>query len=107
MSRPHDIFLFAEHKKMLAEKIFGTNEEVVDETEAYFETKESSNYSNCIKEILGPNDSSPSRVTVLNNKSNFTKKMCFAMLAYLLFRYNICRMLQIDVTEKLDNEKRL
>jgi [histone H3]-lysine36 N-dimethyltransferase SETMAR len=34
---PCDFFLFADLKKMLAGKKFSTNEEVVVETEAYFE----------------------------------------------------------------------
>ena len=41
---PSDYYLFADLKKMLAGKKYGTNEEVISETEAYFEAKDKSYY---------------------------------------------------------------
>lgn len=38
---------------MLARKKFSTNEQVVAETESYFETKEKSYYKNCIEKWYG------------------------------------------------------
>jgi [histone H3]-lysine36 N-dimethyltransferase SETMAR len=43
---PSDLFLFANLKRMLAEKKFSTNEEVTIETEAYFEAISKSYYKN-------------------------------------------------------------
>ena len=37
---PSDYWLFADLKKMLQRKRFGSNEEVIAETEAYFEAKD-------------------------------------------------------------------
>ena len=42
---PSDYWLFADLKKMLQGKIFGSNEEVIAETEAYFEAKDKSFYT--------------------------------------------------------------
>ena len=39
---PNDYWLFADLKKMLKGKIFGSNEEVIAEIEAYFEAKDKS-----------------------------------------------------------------
>ena len=39
---PNDYLLFADLKKMLQEKRFGSNEEVITEAEAYFESKDES-----------------------------------------------------------------
>ena len=39
-----DYYLFADLKRMLQGKRFGSNEEVIAETEAYFETKDKSFY---------------------------------------------------------------
>ena len=41
---PSDYRLFAELKEMLQGKRFGSNEEVIAETEAYFESKDESFY---------------------------------------------------------------
>jgi hypothetical protein len=57
ISTPSDFFLFADLKKMFAAMKFSTNEEVVAETEVYFVV-------------------SPSKVSILNNKIEFTKKKC-------------------------------
>ena len=46
---PSDYWLFAEVKKMLAGKKFRTNEEVIVETEAYFEAKDKSFYKSGIE----------------------------------------------------------
>ena len=46
---PSDFFLFSDLKSVLAEKKFGCNEEVVAETEAYFEAKPKEYYQNGIK----------------------------------------------------------
>ena len=48
---PSDYYLFADMKRMLQGKRFGSNEEVIDETEAYFEAKDKSFYKKGI-EIL-------------------------------------------------------
>jgi hypothetical protein len=60
---------------MLAGKEFTTNEEVIAETEVYFEAISKI----CMTAIIVV---SPSKGTIL--KSNFTKKMRFNMLAYEL-----------------------
>ena len=39
---PNDYWLFADLKKMVQGKRFGSNEEVIAETEAYFESKDES-----------------------------------------------------------------
>ena len=41
---PRDYYLFADLKRMLQVKRFGSNEEVISETEAYFEAKNKSFY---------------------------------------------------------------
>ena len=46
---PSDYYLFADLKRMLQGKGFGTNEEVIVETEAYFEAKVKSFYKKIIK----------------------------------------------------------
>jgi [histone H3]-lysine36 N-dimethyltransferase SETMAR len=48
---PSDIFLFADLKRMLAEKKFSTNEEIITETEAYFEVMSKSYYNNGIEKL--------------------------------------------------------
>lgn len=48
---PSDFFLFANLKRMLAGKKFSTDEEVIAETEAYFEAKEKSYYKNGIEKL--------------------------------------------------------
>lgn len=48
---PSDFFLFADLKRMLAGKKFSTNEEVISESEAYFEAKEKSYYKNGIEKL--------------------------------------------------------
>ena len=46
---PRDYWLFANLKKMLQGKIIGSNEEVIAETEAYFESKNESFYKKASK----------------------------------------------------------
>ena len=48
---PSDYWLFAELKKMLQGKRFGSNEEVIAETEAYFENKDESFYKKGIEKL--------------------------------------------------------
>jgi [histone H3]-lysine36 N-dimethyltransferase SETMAR len=48
---PSDLFLFANLKKMLAGKKFSTNDEVITETEAYFEAMSKSYYKNGIEKL--------------------------------------------------------
>lgn len=50
---PSDFFLFSDLKRMLAGKKFGCNEEVIAETEAYFEAKPKEYYQNGIKKLEG------------------------------------------------------
>jgi [histone H3]-lysine36 N-dimethyltransferase SETMAR len=49
---PSDFFMFADLKRMLAGKKFSTNEQVIPETEVYFEAKEKSYYTNGIEKLL-------------------------------------------------------
>ena len=46
---PNDYYLFADPKRMLQGKRFGSNEEVIAETEAYFEAKDKSFYKKVIE----------------------------------------------------------
>ena len=48
---PGDYWLFADLEKMLQGKIFGSNEEVIAETEAYFEAKDKSFYKHGIEKL--------------------------------------------------------
>ena len=48
---PSDYWLFADLKKMLQGKKFGSNEEVIAETEAYFEAKDKSFYKHGIEKL--------------------------------------------------------
>ena len=48
---PSDYWLFADLKKMLQGKRFGSNEEVIAETEAYFEAKDKSFYKHGIEKL--------------------------------------------------------
>ena len=48
---PSDFFLFSDLKRMLAGKKFSANEEVIAETEAYFEAKDKSYYKNGIEKL--------------------------------------------------------
>ncbi|KAF7281308.1 hypothetical protein GWI33_004888 [Rhynchophorus ferrugineus] len=48
---PSDYFLFPEFKRMLAGKKFSSNEEVIADTEAYFEAKDKSYYKNGIEKL--------------------------------------------------------
>ncbi|GFV36022.1 mariner Mos1 transposase [Trichonephila clavipes] len=50
---PSDFFLFSDLKKMLAGQKFRTDEEVIAETEAYFEAKDKSYYKNGIEKLYG------------------------------------------------------
>ena len=46
---PSDYWLFTDLKRMLQGKRFGSNEEVISETETYFEAKDKSFYKNGIE----------------------------------------------------------
>ena len=46
---PSNYWLFADLKRMLQEKRFGSNEEVISETEVYFEAKDKLFYKKGIK----------------------------------------------------------
>ena len=46
---PSNYWLFADLKKMLQEKRYGSNEEVISETEVYFEAKDKSFYKKVIE----------------------------------------------------------
>ena len=48
---PSDYWFFADKKKMLQEKRFCSNEEVIAETEAYFESKDESFYKKGIEKL--------------------------------------------------------
>ena len=48
---PSDYWLFADLKKMVQVKRFGSNEEVIAETEAYFESKDESFYKKGIEKL--------------------------------------------------------
>ena len=48
---PSAYWLFADLKKMFQGKRFGSNEEVIAETEAYFESKDESFYKKGIEEL--------------------------------------------------------
>ena len=48
---PSDYWLFADMKKMLQGKKFGSNEEVIAETETYFESKDKSFYIKGIEKL--------------------------------------------------------
>ncbi|XP_067145300.1 protein GVQW3-like [Centruroides vittatus] len=50
---PSDYRLFADIKKMLQEKKFGSNEEVIAKTEAYFESKDKSFYKKRHRKVKG------------------------------------------------------
>ena len=50
-SSPRDYWLFTDLKKMLQGKRFGSNEEVIAETEAYFEAKDKSFYKHGIEKL--------------------------------------------------------
>jgi [histone H3]-lysine36 N-dimethyltransferase SETMAR len=49
---PSDFFLFTDLKRMLTGKKISTNEEVIVETESYFETTSKSYYKNGIDKLL-------------------------------------------------------
>ena len=48
---PSEYWLFADLEKMLQEKKFGSNEEVIVETETYFESKDESFYKKGIEKL--------------------------------------------------------
>ena len=48
---PWNYWLFAELKKMLQGNKFDSNEEVIVESEAYFESKDESFYKKCIEKL--------------------------------------------------------
>jgi [histone H3]-lysine36 N-dimethyltransferase SETMAR len=49
---PSEFFLFADLKRMLAGKKFSTNQEVIAETEAYFEAISKSYFKNGIEKLF-------------------------------------------------------
>jgi hypothetical protein len=83
-----EIFLFADLKRMLAEKKFSTNEEVIAETAAYSGLIQNCTIKmHCIEKFSDRYN----RYIALQKKieylikPNFTKKMSFAILAYEIF----------------------
>ncbi|KAF7263152.1 hypothetical protein GWI33_003556, partial [Rhynchophorus ferrugineus] len=50
---PSEYFLFPDLKRMFAGKKFSSNEEVISETETYFEAKDKSYYKNGIEKLEG------------------------------------------------------
>ncbi|CAK1586949.1 unnamed protein product [Parnassius mnemosyne] len=48
---PSDFFLFSDLKRMLAGKKFKADEEIISETETYFEAKHKSYYKNGIEKL--------------------------------------------------------
>ncbi|KAF7264992.1 hypothetical protein GWI33_021776 [Rhynchophorus ferrugineus] len=50
---PRDYFLFSDLKRMLGGKKFSSNEEVIAETQAYFEAKDKSYYKSGIEKLAG------------------------------------------------------
>ncbi|XP_054729345.1 histone-lysine N-methyltransferase SETMAR-like [Anastrepha obliqua] len=65
---PSDYWLFADLKKMLRGKRFGSNDEVIAETEAYFEGKEKSFYKGGIERLEKRwNDFSKLGISTMNN----------------------------------------
>ncbi|KAF7269978.1 hypothetical protein GWI33_017063 [Rhynchophorus ferrugineus] len=50
---PSDYFLFPDLKRMLAGKKFSSNEDMIDESEAYLEAKDKSYYKNSIEKLEG------------------------------------------------------
>ena len=73
---PTDFWLFADLKRMLHGKRFDSKEQVISETEAYFETKDKSFYkkkaSNCKKSV--GISLSLKKETMLTNKVEFCLK---------------------------------
>ena len=66
---PSDFFLFSNLKRMLAGKKFSADEEVIAETEAYFEAKDKLYYKNGVEKLYDPIIAvSPLKATILNNK---------------------------------------
>jgi hypothetical protein len=72
------LFLFEYLKRVLTGKKFSTNEEVITETEAYFETMLKSCYKNGIEKLymIALIVASPSNASILNNKIEFYQKKC-------------------------------
>ena len=65
---------------MLAGKKFWADEEVIEETEAYFEAKDKSYYKNGIEKLYGMTAIivvSPAKGIILNNKIKFYPKNFF------------------------------
>ena len=70
-----DYWLFADFKRMLQGKRFGSNEEVISETEAYFETKDKSFNKKSI-ELLEKSW----KETMLINKLKFCLKVAILLV---------------------------
>jgi len=73
-----DYYLFSNLKRWLQGKRFTSNEEVIAETEAYFEGLDVSYYRKGIKMLENIPSVSPLKATMLRNKYNFAQKnACF------------------------------
>ena len=75
---PSDYWLFADLKRMLLGKRFGSNEEVIPETDMYFEAKDKSFYEKGIKLLEKHwNQCITQKKTMLIKKLNFAEKLLF------------------------------
>jgi uncharacterized protein YlzI (FlbEa/FlbD family) len=79
---------------MLAGKKFSTNEEVITETEAYFEVTIKMVSKNCMIAIIVV---SPSKRTILNNKFEFY----FSAQLLTKFTQNLCDLIKRKTHETL------
>ena len=78
---PSDYWLFADLKKMLQGKRFGSNEQVIAETEAYFESKDESFYKKGIEKSENlRNECITLEGNLLKNKVEFLEKTVFFLL---------------------------
>jgi [histone H3]-lysine36 N-dimethyltransferase SETMAR len=75
---PSDFFLIADIRRMLTRKKFSTNEEVIAETEAYFDAMSKPYYKNGIDKFYDRYN----RCVYRPRKELY---LCFTMLAYELF----------------------
>ena len=78
---PSDYWLFADLKRMLQRKRFGSNEEEIAETEAYFEMKDESFYKKGIKKLeKRRNECITLKETMLMNEVKFLGKTVFLLV---------------------------
>jgi hypothetical protein len=84
---PVIFFVFADLKRMLAGKKFSTNEEVIAETEAYFEAKEKSYYKNGIEKLYDRYNRCIA-LEGMNNKIEFYQKNVFNYVSLRNFKPN-------------------